>query len=245
MEKLIIENKVFTDLHEIFTYQTRRVKIDYDKREVLIDLTVYGIKLASQFRRLFENYNEVKNHGFNVSFYVNYRYLNAYLTSKTSKYEVKSFIVNDILPNYPFYSLMNDKTLVHFTEKSIELIELENKEENRHKAFIKTILVEGRIPKKVKPFKVFNPSLYSTNIYESLRIIKSIGLDNFKKYFKLNDNLKGSETYYLERQLNSSIDLSLDDYNNLLAIGLNPHFRNEKINQVLSLDAFSNLGEIA
>jgi hypothetical protein len=244
MENLIIENKVYKSLHDIFTYQTGRVEIDYDKREVLVDLTIYGNEIGYQFKKLFKNYNEVKTHGFNVSFYVRYNSLKSYLTSKTSKHEVKSFIIQEILPNYFLYSLMNDKTLVPFTEKSIELIELENREKNRHKNFIKTIIVEGRIP-KIKPFKVFKTPLYSTNSSESLKIIKSIGLDDFKKYFKLNDNLKGSDTYYLERQLNSSMDLTLDEYNNLLAIGLNPDFRNETINRVLSLDVFSNLGEIA
>lgn len=239
MENLIIENKVYKNLHDIFTWQTNRVSIDYEKKEVLIDLSYHGNEVSHNLSKIFENFSEVKNEGFNVSFFVRDGLLKHYFTSKTCSSSVKDLFIKSIFPSYKFYSL-KDKNLIPFNEKSIELIELEHREENRYKNFIKTVLNEGRIP-KIKPFKVFVSNNKSLDILESIRVIRSIGLDNYKKYFKLMGQY--SDEYYLNIHFKSlPKDFSLTDYNNLLLIGLNPNYKHEVIDKIKNLTIFNEIG---
>lgn len=244
MENLIIENKVYKSLHDIFTWETNRVKIDYEKKEVLIDLSWLGNEVSYNLLKLFENFSDVKNEGFNVSFYVRDRLLNHYFTSKTCSSSVKSLFIGKIFPNYKFYSLKDShggiRYLIPFNEKSIELIELEHREENRYKNFIKTILKEGRIP-KIKAFKIFVPKNKSLDLLDSIKTLRKIGIENFKKFFVLKDY--SNQTYYLERSFNNlPTDFSLTDYNNLLAIGLNPNYIHESIEKVKNLNIFNEIG---
>jgi hypothetical protein len=231
------ETTEFTDLHDLFCdYESRRVKLNYDKKELLFDLTVYGNYPNNGLKKLFRDSFSTIDGQFKKHILINLPQLKGYLTSKTHKKEIKEFILSILNSGFKIFTknLFSSENLIHLTPELIDNIQLKDTEKNRYKKFLNEILKSGKIPKQVKPYKLYDCSLkINVTIKEFLKLSETLTLNQINKYFKADTSYSNFKQYVFIDSLNQLT--MCKDFGFYIDENL------EQIKKIKSMDIFNQL----
>ncbi len=171
----------FKPLHEILNHKTYLISLDYKKKSITYDCSVYSTELAYKFKSLVRDLESIDS-SFTKNITISKRSLEGIIESKTHKKEFYDFYKKEIEGKIPFYFYdYNDKEFLYPVNDSvIKEIEDKRKLKDRTKDFKLKTIKTGKIPKIKTPVK----NGIGLTLTEFVAVFQNNDIKELKKYFK-------------------------------------------------------------
>lgn len=237
----------FKPLHDLVTYQTYKINIDYKRKRVLYNMNCYGSYTARKIRDALKVLGEIDKM-FQKNIYVSEGFLEHYFTSPTYKKEINGIFEKEIWGRYPIfttpeYSVREGVELTPVTRELVALIVEKKIEKQKIERFYRTFKKVNYVPHvKLKHFKILDLPKRPLYVYDALQMIvngqkaEDIGA-YFKAYYSSEVTINGSNSTGLEK-------ITLEELEALESIGYKFN-RADKVYQNLKASkVFNSLGDV-
>ena len=171
----------FKPLHEILNHKTYLISLDYKKKSITYDCSVYSTELAYKFKSLVRDLESIDS-SFTKNITISKRSLEGIIESKTHKKEFYDFYKKEIEGKIPFYFYdYNDKEFLYPVNDSvIKEIEDKRKLKDRTKDFKLKTIKTGKIPKIKTPIN----NGIGLSLIDFVALFENNDIKELKKYFK-------------------------------------------------------------